>query len=78
MTQEEFEYLVSQLTIMVEKYSALDFDNNLEFDDNGNPKSGRTVLVDEDAIFEERLDMLVSVPIEPSQKKDLNLTDDEN
>ena len=55
----------------------LDFDNNLEFDDNGNPKSGRTVLVDEDAIFEERLDMLVSVPIEPSQKKDLNLTDDE-
>ena len=55
----------------------LDFDNNLEFDDNGNPKSGRAVLVDEDAIFEERLDMLVSVPIEPSQKKELNLTDDE-
>ena len=55
----------------------LDFDNSLEFDDNGQPKSGRTVLVDEDAIFEERLDMLVSVPIEPSQKKELNLTDDE-
>jgi hypothetical protein len=55
----------------------LDFDNSLEFDDNGQPKSGRAVLVDEDAIFEERLDMLVSVPIEPSQKKELNLTDDE-
>lgn len=53
----------------------LDFDNNLEFDDNGKPKSGRTVLVDEDAIFEEKLDILVSVPIEPSDTKELNLND---
>lgn len=55
----------------------LDFDNSIEFDDNGKPKSGRSVLVDDDAIFEEKLDLLVSVPIEPSQKKELNLTDDE-
>jgi hypothetical protein len=55
----------------------LDFENSIEFDDNGNPKSGRAVLVDEDAIFEERLDLLVSVPIEPSQKKELELNDDE-
>jgi len=55
----------------------LDFENSIEFDDNGNPKSGRAVLVDEDAIFEERLDILVSVPIEPSQKKELDLNDDE-
>ncbi|NBY41447.1 MAG: hypothetical protein EBQ66_11340 [Flavobacteriia bacterium] len=55
----------------------LDFENSIEFDDNGNPKSGRAVLIDEDAVFEERLDLLVSVPIEPSQKKELDLNDDE-
>jgi len=55
----------------------LDFDNSLEFDDNGNPKSGRAVLEDEDEILKERLDILVSVPIEPSEKKELNLNEDE-
>jgi hypothetical protein len=55
----------------------LDFDNSIEFDDNGKPKSGRAVLEDEDAILEERLDILVSVPIEPSEKKELNLNADE-
>ena len=55
----------------------LDFDNNIEFDDDGRPKSGRAVLVDEDAIFEEKLDNLVSVPIEPSQKVKLKLTESE-
>jgi hypothetical protein len=38
----------------------LDFDNGLEFDDNGKPKSGRSVLVDEDAIFDEKLKGLLS------------------
>jgi hypothetical protein len=52
----------------------LDFDNGIEFDDNGKPKSGRAVLVDEDAAFEEKLDILVSAPIEQPQKKELNLT----
>lgn len=55
----------------------LDFDNSIEFDDNGNPKSGRAVLEDEDAILEERLDILVSAPVEPSDKKALNLNTDE-
>ena len=55
----------------------LDFDNNIEFDDDGKPKSGRAVLVDEDAIFEEKLDLIVSVPIEPSDKQKLELNDDE-
>jgi hypothetical protein len=55
----------------------LDFDNSIEFDDNGNPKSGRAVLVDEDALFQERLNMMTGVPIEPSDKKQLKLTDDE-
>ena len=54
----------------------LDFDNNLEFDDNGNPKSGSAVLVDEDAIFEERLGIL-NIVFEPPQKKKLDLTIDE-
>jgi len=53
----------------------LDFDNNMEFDDNGKPKSGRAVLVDEDALLDEKLDLLVSVPIEPSQKKEMDLTE---
>ncbi len=55
----------------------LDFDNNIEFDDDGKPKSGRAVLVDEDALFEEKLDILVSVPIEESEKKQLDLNEDE-
>jgi hypothetical protein len=55
----------------------LDFDNSIEFDDDGKPKSGRAVLVDEDAIFQERLNMLTGVPIEPSEKKELKLTPEE-
>ena len=55
----------------------LDFDNSIEFDDDGKPKSGRAVLVDEDAIFQERLNMMTGIPIEPSDKKELKLTDDE-
>lgn len=55
----------------------LDFDNNIEFDDDGRPKSGRAVLVDEDAIFEEKLDTLTGVPLEPSQKVELKLSDSE-
>jgi hypothetical protein len=55
----------------------LDFDNNLEFDDDGKPKSGRSVLVDEDEVLEKKLDLMVSVPIEPSQKQELELTEDE-
>jgi len=55
----------------------LDFDNNIEFDDNGKPKSGRAVLVDDDALLDDKIDEMVSVPIEQSQVKQLNLNDDE-
>ena len=51
----------------------LDFDNSLEFDDNGQPKSGRAVLVDEDAELDKRLDTLLSVDIEPSEQSDMKL-----
>jgi hypothetical protein len=55
----------------------LDFDNGLEFDDDGKPKSGSAVLVDEDAKLEEKLDLLTSVPIEPPEYKRLGLSDNE-
>jgi hypothetical protein len=55
----------------------LDFDNNMEFDDDGKPKSGRAVMVDEDDLFKEKLDLVISAPVEESQKEELKLTDDE-
>lgn len=42
----------------------LDFDNNLEFDDNGRPKSGTAVLVDYEAIMEEKIEELIRPPTE--------------
>jgi hypothetical protein len=55
----------------------LDFDNGLEFDDNGKPKSGRAVLVDEDALFEEKLNKMLSYVDEPSVNEKLKLNEDE-
>jgi len=56
----------------------LDFDNNIEFDDNGKPKSGRAVIVDEDAILEDEIDaMLLDRPIEPSPVNEMKLTEGE-
>ena len=56
----------------------LDFDNNIEFDDNGKPKSGRAVMVDEDAILEDDIDaMLLNLPIEPSPVNEMQLTEGE-
>ena len=55
----------------------MDFDNNLEFDDNGKPKSGRAVLVDEDAIIEDKLDMLANMPMETDEEKTMKLNEDE-
>lgn len=51
----------------------LDFDNGLEFDDNGKPKSGRSVLVDEDALFDENLKKMLSAIDEPSQNQEIQL-----
>jgi hypothetical protein len=55
----------------------LDFDNNLEFDDEGRPKSGRAVVEDRDAILEEKIDMMISAPVESSEKDEMNLNDSE-
>jgi hypothetical protein len=40
----------------------LDFDTNIEFDDAGRPMMGRAVMVDEDAIKEQRIEDLMSGP----------------
>ena len=55
----------------------MDFDNNLEFDDDGKPKSGRSVLVDEDAILEDKLDILVNMPVKVQEKENTKLNEDE-
>ena len=55
----------------------LDFDNSIEFDDDGKPKSGRSILVDDDALLDERIDQLISAPIEESDIKELKLNGEE-
>ena len=55
----------------------LAFDNTMEFDDNGKPKSGRAVLIDQDALLEEQIDQTIGVPIEPSIQEDMKLSKDE-
>jgi hypothetical protein len=55
----------------------LDFDNNLEYDDDGKPRSGRAVLVDEDALLDEKIEQLVGIPIEDSETVQLKLNSDE-
>ena len=55
----------------------LDLETRIEFDDHGRPLQSNAVLVDEDAQLDEKLDLLVSIPIEPSPIKNMNLTDNE-
>ena len=51
------------------------FDTNIEFDENGVPKSGNAVLEDEDEEFEDKMDAVIEgAPIELSQDKILLLT----
>jgi hypothetical protein len=45
---------------------ALDFDNNIEFDDDGKPKSGRALLEDKDAQFVEKIENMINVPLDAS------------
>ena len=45
-----------------QKISDIDYDNSLEYDDNGRPMIGRAVLVDQDAIDEEEIDDLLGAP----------------
>jgi hypothetical protein len=44
--------------------SDVEYDNSLEYDDEGKPMSGRSVLVDKDAIQEEQLNLFLDAPVE--------------
>jgi len=59
-----------------QQIKSIDFDNSMEYDDNGKPMSGRAVLVDEDALFEERLDLLIA-PSPEKQNEEMPLSEDE-
>jgi hypothetical protein len=51
-----------------------DFDNNMEFDEQGRPKSGNAMVNDEDEELEEKLDAMISVPLEKAEYKLLELS----
>lgn len=65
----------------------IDFDTNLEYDDEGKPMVGRAVLVDKDALEQERLERALGVPIradeineetvDAKQPKKIKFSDDE-
>lgn len=56
----------------------LDFDNNLEFDDEGKPKSGRSIVEDKDALLEEKIEMMINSTVENTEKEKLNLNEEES
>lgn len=43
--------------------SDIDYDTSLEYDDEGRPMSGRAVLVDKDAIYQDQLDQALGAPV---------------
>jgi hypothetical protein len=47
-----------------QQISQLDFEQSIEFDDNGRPMSGRAVLVDKDEIESEEFNLLLGAPTE--------------
>ena len=44
----------------------MEYDNHLEFDSSGKPKSGSAVLLDDDMLLDQKIDELVRVPIDPT------------
>lgn len=48
--------------------SNLEFEQTIEFDDNGRPMSGRAVLVDKDEIQSKEFELLLGVPAEGTEK----------
>lgn len=48
--------------------SSLDFDNSLEYDDDGKPMSGRAVIVDKEAIEEEEVNLALGAPVEDTKE----------
>jgi hypothetical protein len=56
----------------------LDFDTNIEFDDEGRPMMGRAVMVDEDAERENEMKILLSgAPIQGEEVKEVGFGNDE-
>ena len=54
-----------------------EFDNTMEFDDEGRPKSGNAVLVDDAADMEAKINMLISPSLEKTDKNPLLRNDKE-
>jgi hypothetical protein len=50
--------------------SDIEYDNSLEYDDDGRPMSGRSVLVDQDAVEEEQLKLFLDAPAETVEQID--------
>jgi hypothetical protein len=48
--------------------SQMEFEQSIEFDDNGRPMSGRAVLIDKDEIQSEEFKLLLGVPTEGTEK----------
>jgi len=48
--------------------SNLDFEQTIEFDDNGRPMSGRAVLVDKDEIQSREFELMLGVPAEGTER----------
>lgn len=53
--------------------SEVEFDNSLEYDDNGRPMIGRSVLVDRDALEEEEFEELFGAPTSTEDEIDFKL-----
>jgi hypothetical protein len=55
----------------------LDFDNNMEYDDDGKPMSGRASLEDDDALLEERVEDLLKTEADTSSLTNWKMTMEE-
>lgn len=53
--------------------SDIEYDNGLEYDDEGRPMIGRSVLVDEEAVEEEELNELLEAPAEVEEDLDFKV-----
>lgn len=55
----------------------LDFDNHMEYDDDGRPMSGQAVLEDDDALLEERVEDLLKTDADTSEVTQWKMTMEE-
>jgi hypothetical protein len=63
------QYICKQCGQSIQEY---EYDTSLEFDDEGKPMSGRAVLVDEDALEEEKLQRALTTEAEEEERVSLN------